>query len=62
MVLLQEKFPKHEAWVDNIATWSKSLKAGLIHAAQCREIQGTDGKYKDPKICSLYKLVMPQLV
>jgi hypothetical protein len=60
MVLLQEKFPKHEAWADD--TWSKSLKAGLIRAAQRREIQGTDGEYKDPKIRSLYKRVMPQLV
>lgn len=60
MVLLQEKFPKHEAWADN--TWSKSLKAGLIRAAQRREIQGTDGEYKDPKICSLHKQVMLQLV
>lgn len=60
MVLLQEKFPKQEVWADD--TWSKSLKAGLICAAQPREIQGTDGKYKDPKICSLYKWVMPQLV
>ena len=60
MVLLWEKFPQHEAWADD--SWSKALKAGLVHTAQHQEIQGTDGEYKDPKIHSLYKRVMPQLV
>lgn len=59
VVLLEERFPDHEAWGDK--SWTAQLKAGVIANVGRRERSGEDD-FKDPKIRSLYKSVSPSLV